>query len=60
MPIVFDEISAEVAPPGEGQRHDGDAPSDRSAADAQPADNAHQLRSMLALLAEREARCFAD
>ena len=60
MPIVFDEISAEVAPQAENQRGSGGSGSDPPSADAQPADSIDNLRSILALLREREARCSAD
>ncbi len=59
MPIVFDEITAEVAPPPDSQRGAPDSDADAASAAAQPADP-NQLRSMLALLREREARSFAD
>lgn len=57
MPIVFDEVTADIAPPP--------APAEAPAAGAAPAgasevDVQRQLRQSLALLQEREARLFTD
>lgn len=60
MPIVFDEITAEVAPPADSQRGSGGSGGEQSSAETQSPDSADNLRSMLALLLEREARCRAD
>lgn len=60
MPIVFDEVSAEIAPPPAG------GPSDTAALQPPPADAAaaadavEQVRRALALLHERTARSLAD
>ena len=59
MPIVFEEVSAEIAPPPAGGPADAAAvappPGDAAAADA-----VEQVRRALALLHERAARSLAD
>ena len=59
MPIVFDEVSAEIAPPPAAG-----VPADTTAApppaDAAAADAVEQVRRALALLHERAARSLAD
>ncbi len=56
MPIVFDEISAEIAPPPAAR----DTPAPATPAAAGEVDAMAQLRQSLALLQEREARLIAD
>lgn len=56
MPITFDEVSAEIAPPGA----DAQAAPARPAAPAAGPDPVEQVRRALALLREREARAVAD
>ena len=57
MPIVFDEVTAEIAPPPESA-----AGSTTTAPGARPEapDPVEQVRHALALLHEREARAIAD
>lgn len=56
MPIVFDEISAEIAPPsGTAGAQQQQAPDAAAAPDP-----VEQVRQALALLREREARSLAD
>ena len=57
MPIVFDEVTAEIAPPAESRSGAQDDPGAREAPQPDPVAT---LRRALALLAEREARCRAD
>lgn len=57
MPIVFDEVTAEIAPPAETSGRGGTQ--EPSARDAAP-DPVEQVRHALALLREREARSRAD
>ena len=60
MPIVFDEVSAEIAPPPAGGPSDGAAALQPPPADAAAADAVEQVRRALALLHERTARSLAD
>lgn len=58
MPIVFDEVIADIAPPPAPEPADGSAgtaPADRGEVEVRL-----QLRQTLALLREREARLFTD
>jgi len=58
MPIVFDEISAEIAPPAGGtEAGAGSAP---TAPPGDAPDPLEQVRRALTLLREREARSLAD
>lgn len=59
MPIVFDEVSAEIAPPPAGGPSDAAALQPPSS-DAAAADAVEQVRRALALLHERAARSLAD
>lgn len=59
MPIVFDEINAEVAPPAEPRRGGDEAPA-REGGEAGAQQPLDELRMTLALLHERELRCKAD
>ena len=57
MPIVFDEVTADIAPPADA----APAPSgDAAAPSFDSADPVEQVRRALALLREREARLIAD
>lgn len=57
MPIFFDEVSAEIAPPDAAAAADG---ARRAPAPAAAPDPVEQVRHALALLREREARAVAD
>lgn len=57
MPIVFDEVTADIAPPADSRGAAEDAP---GAGDTPPPDPLATLRRTLAVLAEREARLRAD
>ena len=56
MPIVFDEVTADIAPPPAP----AEAPAAGTSAGASEVDVQRQLRQSLALLQEREARLFTD
>ncbi len=59
--IVFDEVSAEIAPPVDaGPPAGGGAAADAAPAAAAPGAAVEQLRLALALLHAREARLAAD
>lgn len=56
MPIVFDEVTADIAPPADAAAGPGSA----AAPQASAPDPVEQVRQALALLREREARLIAD
>lgn len=56
MPIQFDEISADIAPPAAA----AEPPAADTAAAPADADTQQQWRDTLALLREREARLWVD
>ena len=57
MPIVFDEVTADIAPPADAAP---DASGNAAAPGSDNADPVEQVRRALALLREREARLIAD
>lgn len=59
MPIVFEEVTGEIAPPASGEQTQTSGQA-RSQVRESPLEHEAEMRRRLALLAEREHRAMAD